>query len=150
MSLLLPCPVWQNCDDAGRLVLFQGFIFSNFSLALGGDVGETGSVFQPGAVQALLAFCFRTVTSDAVSASQSVVSRFASSFSLVSLGSAAPLEQDWWAFLILSALCSGASWHSPAQVTPRVPSLHPESLWPALPLALLPVPLETDFWAVTA
>lgn len=46
-------------------------------------MGETGRVFQTGPGQALLAFCFRTVTSDAVSASQSGASWFVSSFSLL-------------------------------------------------------------------
>ena len=77
----LPCPLWlstgpchvtdalrpegQNYLEADRLAVFRGFIFG--IRCQGGDLGETGRVFQTGPVRALSkavwAFCFGTVTS---------------------------------------------------------------------------------------
>lgn len=74
MSLTHWCPEWPNCFDADRPVLFQGLIVGNAPSLLGGDVGETDQIFQTGPVQALLAFHFRTMTFDAMLASQAGVS----------------------------------------------------------------------------
>lgn len=64
---------------------------------------------------------------------------------------AASLEQDRWAILILSSLCSGASWLFTAQVTPQLPG--PAARVAVVCSSLGPAPCcssETGFWAVTA
>lgn len=116
------CPMWQNCFDADGSPRSRGSS-SAFGVMEVIWVKLAKLSNGPGLVWALkkapVACSFGTVMFDAMSASRFGVWCWLGCFSFFCgcRTALASLERAWWAFVVLSLVCSGASWLFTAQVT---------------------------------